>query len=161
MTSSTIVRCSALVWAPGGGQVLVVRRPRGRESEYVLPGGTPRPGEPLAACARREVREETGLEVHPARVAFLLEAADGPMPETVDVVFTTAFADGARTAQVPVPMEVGRFPEFVDLDVLGTLRLLPPIAGYIRGFARARRPATIPILGNLWRGHLGPGHDDI
>lgn len=108
----------------------------------------------MAACARREVREETGLEVHPTRVAFILETADGEAPGTVDVVFT-AELDTGNTAQTLRSLEDGLRPEFVDLDRLAGLRLLPPIAGHLRGFARDRSPATIPILGNLWRAHLG------
>ena len=154
MADATIVRCSALVFGPDG-QVLLVRRNRGPDPDYVLPGGTPRPGESLGACARREVREETGLEVDPVRVAFILETADGISGATVDVVFTADVADESQTAGPLRAVEEGLCPEFVDLDRLGGLRLLPPIAGHIRGFARDRHPATIPILGNLWRSHLG------
>lgn len=155
MTEATIVRCSVLVWGPTGGEVLLVRRTHGEDPDYVLPGGTPRPGEPLAACARREVREETGLEVNPVRIAFLLETADGTTGATVDVVFTATMADTADAAQALRTVEDGLCPEWVHLDRLARLRLLPPITGHIRGFARDRNPATIPILGNLWRSHLG------
>lgn len=154
MADATIVRCSALVFGPDG-QVLLVWRSRGPDPDYVLPGGTPRPGESLGACARREVREETGLEVIPVRAAFILETADGISGATVDVVVTADVADESQTAGPLTAVEEGLCPEFVDLDRLAGLRLLPPIAGHIRGFARDRHPATIPILGNLWRSHLG------
>jgi 8-oxo-dGTP diphosphatase len=69
MTESTLVRCSGLVWGPGRDQVLLVRRRDGDGEHYALPGGAPHPGETLAACARREAREETGLAVNAVRVA--------------------------------------------------------------------------------------------
>ena len=64
------LRCSAVVVRQGA--VLLIHRTSGAD-HWTLPGGTPRPGESMAACARREVREETSLNVDPARVAFVLE----------------------------------------------------------------------------------------
>ena len=66
------VRCSAIVFRDDA--VLLVHRSRNGTDDWVLPGGTPRPSESMAACARRETLEETGLSVDPARVAFVLEA---------------------------------------------------------------------------------------
>ena len=66
------VRCSAVVFR--GQEVLLVRRVREGGDEWVLPGGTPCPGESMAACARRETLEEAGLAVEPARIAFVLES---------------------------------------------------------------------------------------
>jgi ADP-ribose pyrophosphatase YjhB (NUDIX family) len=68
------LRCSAIV--ARGDAVLLVRRSRDRQDAWALPGGTPRPGESMAACVRREAREETELPVDPARVAFVLEVAE-------------------------------------------------------------------------------------
>ncbi len=52
-----------------GDRVLLVRR--GGEplkGEWSIPGGTLELGEELAAAARRELKEETGLEVEPLEV---------------------------------------------------------------------------------------------
>lgn len=46
------------------GQVVIVRRGHEpRKGEWSLPGGVVELGEPLADAVRREMREETGLEV--------------------------------------------------------------------------------------------------
>jgi mutator protein MutT len=57
-----------------GGSVLLVKR--GREplrGQWSLPGGVVEAGETLAEAARREVLEETGLEIEPLRVVEVFE----------------------------------------------------------------------------------------
>lgn len=60
-----------------GGRVLLIRQFRHALGRYIyeIPAGTSEPGEPLAACAKRELAEETGFraarwrrlcEFHPA-----------------------------------------------------------------------------------------------
>jgi 8-oxo-dGTP diphosphatase len=48
------------------GRVLLIRRGDGRG--WSLPGGMMEPGETIVECLVREVWEETGLEVEPARL---------------------------------------------------------------------------------------------
>jgi 8-oxo-dGTP diphosphatase len=139
-------RCSAVVLRRQS--VLLVHRTQGGD-DWVLPGGTPRAGESMAACARREVLEETGLHVDPSRVAFVLEVlGPGGGTRTVDIVF--AAADAAPGTQ-PVQQEPGLVPAFVPVDEIGGLDLRPPLAGHLRGMARQRRPLYAPYLANMWR----------
>jgi hypothetical protein len=56
----------------------------------------------------------------------------------------------------PVGCEVHRKPEFIALDQLSALNLLPPIAGYLRGIARQTTrldpaQATAACLGSIRR----------
>lgn len=58
-----------------GDHVLLVRRGRPpRQGEWSLPGGAQRLGETAEAAARRELREETGVEVGPLRLAAVVDA---------------------------------------------------------------------------------------
>lgn len=41
--------------------------------DWVLPGGNPRAGEPMQACAIRETAEGTGMAVHAGRCLFVYE----------------------------------------------------------------------------------------
>jgi 8-oxo-dGTP diphosphatase len=148
------LRCSAIVFRKD--TVLLVHRTGDGMGTWALPGGTPREGESMAACARRELLEETGLSVGPSRVAFVLETvAPGASRRTLDIVFLVV---GLAPDAEPQVREPGLEPCFVPVDRLNELELRPPIAGYLRGLLGqgARRPAA-PYLGNLWRPTDRPG----
>lgn len=151
------LRCSVLVLR--SDSVLLCRR-ADRDDLWVLPGGTPRRGEGSAAAARREVAEETGLVITAKAIAFVLEATSWDRTEhRIEIVFYGTEED---PSQVPEQRESHLEPAFVALSDLDSLRLRPPIAGYIRGFARSSR-STAAYLGNLWRAEseavdrAGPG----
>jgi 8-oxo-dGTP diphosphatase len=140
------LRCSAILLR--GRSVLLVHRTSGGGDDWVLPGGTPRTGESMAACARREVREETGLSAEPTGVAFVVEAHEPSSgAHTVDLVFT-AVEHGCRCT--PACSEPGLEPCFVLLDQLTEIDLRPPLGGHLRGLLFRRLPYA-PYLGNLWR----------
>jgi 8-oxo-dGTP diphosphatase len=144
------VRCSVIVFRDDN--VLLVHRARDGADAWVLPGGTPRPGESMAACARRETLEETGLSADPGRIAFVLEAV-GPQGgrRVVDLVFLAS--DPVRGE--PDAQEEGMEARFVPLRLLSDLALRPPIAGYLRGLHPGGRVRTAAYLGNLWRPERG------
>jgi 8-oxo-dGTP diphosphatase len=145
------LRCSAIVVR--NRSVLLIHRAHRGADDWVLPGGTPKPGESMAACARREVCEETGLHVDPARVAFVLEVVGpNPGPRTVDIVFS---AVPAEADQQPAEREPGLKPVFVPVDRIQTLDLRPPLAGPLRRMLSHRGGLYAPYLANLWRPSRG------
>ncbi len=81
------VRVAAVVLK--GDSILLVRHEKGAASYWLLPGGGVDFGESLAAALRREVREETCLEV---RVGDLVLASDSIAPDgsrhVVNLCFT-------------------------------------------------------------------------
>lgn len=141
------LRCSAIVVRKR--TVLLVRRARDGADDWVLPGGTPRPGESMTACASREVREETGLDVSPDRVVFVLEVV-GPDagPRTVDIVFSATDPAPHRQPEIREP---SLFPVFVPVDEIHELDLRPPLAGHLRALLGSRSERYAPYLANLWR----------
>lgn len=150
------VRCSVLIMRDDA--VLLLGRtdhPRGPIGElmgpnepthWVLPGGRPHVGESMVACARREVREETGMSVTIGRCLFVLEVADADH-RIIDLVFA-GNPDDARAE--PDHVEEHQRPAYVPLGELAGKKILPPIAGHIRGL-RPRRDTGAAYLGNLWR----------
>lgn len=141
------LRCSAVVFR--GEQVLLLCRERDGGVDWVLPGGTPRRGESAASCARREVAEETGLQVNVSRVAFVLEASNPDLDvHLMDLVFTTV---EQHPTTVPAEREVGLTPVFYALDEIAGLGLRPPIAGHLRNLYRRGGRGDGAYLGNVWR----------
>lgn len=85
------------------------------------------------------------------RVAFVLETSSWDrVHHRIEIVFLGTERD-ARV--IPQQLEDHLEPSFVALADLNKIGLRPPIAGYIRGFARSRQE-TAPYLGNLWRADL-------
>ena len=146
------IRCSVIAFRDDS--VLLVHRLRGGADDWVLPGGTPLPGESMASCARREALEETGLPVDPRRIAFVLEAL-GPHESRrlVDLVFLAALL--ARTE--PMPQEEDLEASFIPLGILPELTIRPPLAGYLHGLYARGMARTAPYLGNMWRPRAGNG----
>ena len=82
------LRCAVMVIRANA--ILLCRRTR-ETNIWVLPGGTPRPGEATAAAARREVAEETSLQIIAERVAFVLETTSWDAEHhLIEIVFIGA-----------------------------------------------------------------------
>ena len=141
------LRCAVVVVA--GDHLLLIERPE--FGDWVLPGGRPRDHENMGSCARREVREETGLDVHPNRCGLVLEVND-PVnrTRTVELVFRAEQFDTTG----PLVGEAGRHPQWVAISRLPQLCLRPPIAGYLPDVAWQRGEMG-RYVGNMWR----PGQD--
>ncbi len=74
------------------GKVLAAHhRHEGGDDFWCLPGGKAEPGEPLREAARRELREEAGLEVEPRGVVWLQDLARRGV---LVVVFAGSLAPG-------------------------------------------------------------------
>src|ERR1700739_3370881 len=125
------LRCAVAVVR--GDAVLLLQRPE--HGDWVLPGGRPRQHESMGSCARREVHEETGLDVHPSRCALVLEVND---PVSRRRIVELVFAADEFDTSAPVSGEAGRAPVWVGWGGLKVVKLRPPIAGFLPDLARRR-----------------------
>ncbi|GAA3567390.1 hypothetical protein GCM10022222_59190 [Amycolatopsis ultiminotia] len=137
------LRCTGLILRRA--HVLLCRR----TEDWVLPGGTPKDGESVASCVRREVREETGLAVLPGGVAFVLETTNPEYGQHLIEIVLHAVDDDPESE--PHGAEAGLVPSFVHLEHVPSLGLRPPIGGHLRSFHAGGAQRTAAYLGNVWR----------
>jgi 8-oxo-dGTP diphosphatase len=119
------------------GQVLLIERGKGALKGYwSLPGGHVEPGEPAREAARREVLEETGVEVELMGLADVLDvivrAPDGTLgAHYILSVFYGVWVRGTVLAQSDAAAA-----RFVPLDGLEAYKLTDGAAGIIAKAAK-------------------------
>lgn len=104
-----------MVLVRAGERLLLARSPRFKPGVYSALAGFVEPGETLEACARREVREEVGIEIANLRY---FASQPWPFPNSLMVAF---FADYAGGQIRPDPAEI----EAADWFSPDALPLLP------------------------------------
>jgi mutator protein MutT len=95
-----LVECAGAVVRDQHGRLLLVRRGHPpAEGRWSLPGGRVEPGETPAQAARREVREETGLEVEIGRLLASVELGPYLVHDFAGVVLGGTLRSGDDAAE--------------------------------------------------------------
>jgi ADP-ribose pyrophosphatase YjhB (NUDIX family) len=128
-------------------EILLVQHRKGTRYYWVLPGGRIEYGEDFAACAVRELKEETNLDIKFGKVVFLSEAIAPDRSRHIINIYATGEILGGelRVGDEPMLADVG-FKPIMELD---KITLYPPVAHeiiktYKEGFS------NLKYLGNLW-----------
>jgi ADP-ribose pyrophosphatase YjhB (NUDIX family) len=105
-------------------------------------------GERIGDCLKREIWEESGLEIEVKEVLFVFDVIE-PERQVVTIVFRARKSGGEfRLRNVPVgPRLVGM--DFIPLEKIKEIELIPPLADEIE--KSLNRPG-VPYLGDLWKG---------
>ena len=130
-----------------GDRMLLVQHEKGGRWYWLVPGGGLEHGETLAACAAREVFEETGYQAEVGPLQILCEAIEPEGRHIVNLVFAGRVVGGS--------LEVGHDAALRDAawhsrESIARLTMYPPIARELiecwdEGFSGPAR-----ILGNRW-----------
>ncbi len=121
---------------------VILARHRFGSPQWRLLGGFIQPGSSLQENLRREIREETGLEIE---VGPILEANTGHRWKRVEVIYAYR-AVGGRLAPTSEVLEVRAFAPDRLPDVRADHRgLVERHAAGAWAWARDRDPATIPL----------------
>lgn len=143
----TLPRIRAAVALENEDGVLLVRHQKGAKTYWLLPGGGVDYGEPTQEAARREMTEETGLEVE---IGPLLLVGETISPDGNRHVLHLVFR-GRQTGGSLRQSEDHRVVEarFVPLEQLSELVIHPPLR---EPLVRALRDPAYQgqYLGGLW-----------
>lgn len=120
---------AVMVLVRDGDRLLLARSPRFKPGVFSALAGFVEPGETLEACARREVREEVGVEIANLRY---FGSQPWPFPNSVMVAFFADYAGGTITPQLE---EI----EAADWFPLDALPILPDSISIARRLIDAAR----------------------
>jgi len=117
------VGCSASIFDSSGEKVLLVRR--ADNDKWAVPGGYMQAGENFTEACKREVLEETGLQVNVKRLIgifmspnILLEYADGNKWQLVVLHFEAESVSGQLTpSEETTGCGFFSLPEIMELDM--------------------------------------------
>ena len=146
--SKDLPRTRVAVVLVEGNRVLLVRHTKKDKSYWLLPGGGLDYGEGLEACARREIREETGFDIEVERFLYLSEAiAPDKSRHILNITVLGRLAGGTLTTPNEEVLDQVRWFEFAELP---GLTLYPAIqeqllASHALGFQHDMR-----YLGSIW-----------
>ncbi|HSX22555.1 MAG TPA: NUDIX domain-containing protein [Gaiellaceae bacterium] len=97
--------CVVIVRPRDGKILLGKRRGSHGEGEYATPGGHLEHGESFAACAAREVMEETGLQIGAMRFLRVLNCVSYAPKHYIDVAFAAEWKAGEPEVREPDKVE--------------------------------------------------------
>jgi 8-oxo-dGTP diphosphatase len=139
----------AVILTRGSG-ILLMRHRRLGLDYWVLPGGAVKEGETIADCARREMREETALQIELGELVYVADViSPDHRKHHVNLFFLGEIVGGEfGVTPAKTPGEHLDEPHWTPLDSLPTI--YPPIAERLIEDIRNGFPETATYLGNLW-----------
>ena len=131
-------------------EILLMRHRRLGLNYWVLPGGAVKEGETVSDCARREMREETGLEIELGRLVYFADVISPDRRKHHLNLFFLGQILGGEFGVTPAksPGEHLDEPRWIPLDHLP--KLYPPIADRLIEDVRKGFPETAVYLSNVW-----------
>jgi 8-oxo-dGTP diphosphatase len=139
-----VARLATLAFVTHGEDVLLLRRPAGKRfaGRWNGLGGHVEPGEDVKVAARRELREESGLDVSDLRLAAVIHESDGGQ---ATLVFVFIGESEKRTLCPPRGFELA----WHAVGGLAALDLVPDLAALLPRALSANQTLFSTVQ---WRG---------
>lgn len=143
------VRVRVGVVLPRHDHLLLIRHRKGEQTYWLLPGGGLEFGEPIEACAEREVKEETGLDVTIIRPLFVSEAiAPNGERHMLQLTLLAEERGGSLAVGRETVLDEVAFLPFAELP---RLDLRPPMHDALQALWESQFKLPLTYLGQLWR----------
>jgi ADP-ribose pyrophosphatase YjhB (NUDIX family) len=144
----TKIRIRVAVLLRKGNQVLLVRHYKNDMKYWLLPGGGLEFGETIENCARRELMEETNLEIEVGDFLFMNESIPPDHHRhVVNLYYEGRILGGElKLGDDKALYEVG----FVDIDQIPSLTFFPNVKAELMQYLAADNSIERRSLGNRW-----------
>lgn len=140
------------------GQVLLVEHQKDGMTYWLIPGGGVNFGETVAECAKRELHEETNLDIELDKFLFSSEsiAPDGSR-HVVNLFFSGTVKEASLKNLKVGDEERLKSVAFIDIDDLDLIELHPPFGPQLKrmlkeGLTTPKKPSE-QYLGNFWKNY--------
>lgn len=130
------------------GRILLVAHRKGDKRYWLLPGGGVDYGETIEECAKREMREETGLEIEVTRMLYLSEAICPQGTRHILNVYVLGRIKGGELHKGEEDVLDGL--EFFPMEELENLTLYPPIQRQLIDSWKNGFQDQLSYLGQMW-----------
>lgn len=144
------IRVRIAVVIPRGNEILLVRHVKKGRTYWLVPGGGLDFGETIDDCARREVKEETNLDIKLLKLLFISESVSVEHERhLMNLTFLGQASNSYDDIKVLLDDRVQEA-RFVPVEKIDKIELHPPIAPFIKRAFREEFQQNAIFLGNLW-----------
>lgn len=144
------IRIRVAVVIPRENEILLVRHVKQGRQYWLIPGGGLNFGETIEECARREIKEETNMEIKLLKLLFVSESVSLEYERhLVNLFFLGKVLSPEAPLKVTDDVRV-KEARYLPVDRLKEIELHPPVASFLsRAFAENFQGPAL-FLGNLW-----------
>jgi 8-oxo-dGTP diphosphatase len=144
------IRIRVAVIIPRNNEILLVRHVKDDRQYWLIPGGGVDFGETVDECAKREIKEETNIDVKLIKLLFVSESVSTEYERHLINLFFLGQPLNPDDELKVLKDERVQEARFVPVSGLNDLELHPPVATFITRAFKDEFKGPALFLGNLW-----------